>query len=337
MIGVLLINLGTPDSPKVSDVRKFLREFLSDPRVVDIPNPIRWLLLNTLILPFRPFRSAAAYQKIWTEKGSPLLINSQQLHNAVANKLGENFIVALGMRYGKPSIQSAMTTLLSHPCKKIIILPLFPQYSSAATGSVIQKVLESLTHQNNIPPIQFCDSFYHHPRYIGALASVIKNELHNDKSDLLLLSYHGLPERHIDHSQCHKDHCNRKEICPTINPHNQYCYRAQCYATSRLLAHAVGLKEDQYQVCFQSRLGRIPWITPYTDHLLPELAERGIKNLHIACPSFVADCLETLEEIGIRAAQQWVALGGESLKLMPCLNSHPRWVSAVSEIIQEHV
>lgn len=325
--GVLLLNLGTPDHCDVPSVRKYLNEFLSDPRVVDIPAPARWLLLNAVILPTRPRKSAAAYEQIWTQHGSPLLYHSKNLATAVAQKLGDEYEVALGMRYGNPSIASALQTL-AH-CHTITILPLFPQYSAAATGSATAKALNLLTKQWNIPEIRTIRDFYDDPGFIHAYARLIQRHIYDQTIDLLLFSYHGLPERHINKSQCHA-HCDRVYSCPAIGPDNAFCYRAQCYATSHALANALSLKPEQYQVAFQSRLGRTPWIKPYTDSLLPKLRKNGIENIAIVCPSFVADCLETLEEIGIRAKKQWEDLGGKQLIAVPCLNAEPDWVDVVA-------
>lgn len=333
-IGVLLLNLGTPDDPSVPAVRRYLREFLSDPRVIDLPGLPRWLLLNAFILPFRPRQSAAAYQKIWMKEGSPLLIYSEALKNEVQNLLGSNYSVALGMRYGNPSVESAIEQLKKQRCEYIIVLPLFPQYSSAATGSALEKTMEVIRTHWNIPKIILCNDFYNHPGFIEAQATLIQEYLNNYKLDHVVFSYHGLPERHITKSECSSEICTRKEACPSVENKNRYCYRAQCFETTKLLAKVLNLTDERYSISFQSRLGRTPWIKPYTDLLLPELVERGIKDIAIACPSFVADCLETLEEIGLRAREQWHALGGERLKLIPCLNAHPKWVKVVADMVR---
>lgn len=330
--GILLINLGTPDQPDTKSVRLYLREFLSDPRVIDLPAFPRWLLLNLIILPFRPKESSKAYQEIWTDEGSPLLINSQQLTKAVAAKVGDDYEVVLGMRYGSPSIPSAIEQL-KH-CQQIKVLPLFPQYSSAATGSAIEKVLNTVAKQWNTPSLSIINSFYDHPQFISAYAKIIQKTLADKKPDMLLFSYHGLPERHIKKSGC-KAQCDLKEACPSMNDNNQYCYRAQCYQTSKLLAEKLNLTDNQYITTFQSRLGRLPWIQPYTDIELPKLAAHGIKNIAVACPSFTADCLETIEEIGMRAKEQWQGLGGENLTLIPCLNTDDDWVEGVVQLMTE--
>ncbi len=321
--GILLINLGTPDHCDVKSVRRYLKEFLSDPRVIDIPSPLRWLLLNAVILPFRPKKTAEAYQKIWSAtEGSPLLQHSKALTEALSIHLGDTYQVALGMRYGNPTIASALETL--QHCKRLIIVPLFPQYASAATGSALEKTLSLLSQQWNIPDIHVVCDFYAEPGFIEAYANVIQRSILDKKIDLLLFSFHGLPERHLRKSGCAVE-CG-EAACPAINLNNQYCYRAQCYATSRALAEKIGLAPDQYAVCFQSRLGRTPWIKPYTDELFPTLIQKNIRHIAVACPSFVADCLETLEEIAIRGKEQWHSLGGESFIAVPCLNAEPSFV-----------
>lgn len=332
--GLLLLQLGTPDAPTNRAVRHYLREFLSDPRVIDIPALARWLLLNTIILPFRTPSSAKAYQKIWTTEGSPLLTNSQNFASKLAHNLGDNYRVALGMRYGNPSIKSALLTLQEQRCESIFILPLFPQYSSAATGSAIERALDIIKSGWNIGNLTVLNDFFNHPLFIKAYSTHLKTPLAAANADHVLFSFHGLPERHIKKSGC-EPLCGASEACPEVTANNRYCYRAQCYATTRALAESLALSTDQYSVAFQSRLGRTPWIQPYTDQLLPKLIERGIKRLAIACPSFVADCLETLEEIGLRAREDWRALGGDELILLPCINDAPEWVAAAAMLVQQ--
>lgn len=329
--GVLLINLGTPDDTSVKSVRRYLREFLNDPRVIDIPAVPRMLLVNGIIAPFRARQSAKAYQTIWQTEGSPLLIHSQTLAQKVQIQLGDAFQVVLGMRYGNPSIANAVTQLKN--CQDIVILPLFPQYASAATGSASQAALGDISKQWNIPNIKVINHFYRHPEFIQAVAAKIAEHTQTTPIDKLLLSYHGLPERHIVKSHC-TTQCDKASACPGMTDSNAYCYRAQCYETARLIANTLSLNENQYCVSFQSRLGRIPWIKPYTDILLKDLYQQGIRTLAVACPSFVADCLETLEEVGIRLKTQWQNLGGKQLILVPCLNSDDRFVACISSMIQ---
>ena len=330
MKGVLLINLGTPDTPDPKSVYRYLTEFLNDTRVIDLPAPLRWILTNLIIIPFRYKKTAKAYQKIWTESGSPLLDNSNKLSQALAAQLGNEYKVALGMRYGKPNIKSALEKLKS--CEEIIIIPLFPQYSSAATGSAIDKTLNLIAKQWNIPAISTIRDFYNHPGFITAYSDIIKINLKPDYH--LLLSYHGLPERHITKSDCQAQ-CDHQDKCPAITANNSYCYRAQCYQTSELIAKQLSLTPEQYTVAFQSRLGRTPWIKPYTDLILPELRKKGIKNLAIVCPSFVADCLETLEEVNIRTRAQWMSLGGNEFIFIPCLNDSPIWIKQLAAAIKK--
>jgi ferrochelatase len=327
LTGVLLINLGTPDSPSTKHVRSYLREFLSDPYVIDIHPVIRWLLLNFIILPTRPKKSAEAYRKIWhPKKGSPLLFHSVALAEHAQTLLGENYKVVLGKRYGKPTIKNAVAEL--RDCERIIVLPLFPQYSLAATETAIQKAMGYVTPHWHDTQITVIRDFYSEPTFIQAQAGLIQQAMQAvpNEDRKIIFSYHGLPERQITKACDCRKVCNMQQTCPAINLENRDCYRAQCYATSRALQHALQLNDDDCITSFQSRLGRIPWIKPYTDEVLTELAQQGIKHLVVACPSFVCDCLETLEEIGIRAKEQWLAEGGESLTLVPCVNDDANWV-----------
>lgn len=327
--GILLINLGTPDSPKKSDVRAYLKEFLSDPRVIDISSIARWFLLHAVILPFRPKKTAEAYEKIWTEQGSPLLINTQVFAEELQKKLGAEIKVAFGMRYGKPSIATAIEQLSG--CEKIIVLPLFPQYASAATGSALEQVLKIYAGKTNIPELQIIQDFFDQDFFINPYATLIHKHLDQFKPDFILFSYHGLPERQIEKSGCKLSVCDRQQNCPIINEKNRFCYRAQCYATTKALTAKLNLTENQFTTSFQSRLGRTPWIKPYTDEVLIELRRKNIKRLAIVCPSFTADCLETLEEIAIRGKEQWSSLGGEALFQVPCLNADINWVEAIAK------
>lgn len=336
-IGVLLLNLGTPDSPATGDVRRYLREFLNDPRVIDI-NPVgRALLLNLVILPFRPAKSGAAYRSIWTAEGSPLLVHSQRLAEEVGGALGPQYRVELGMRYGNPSIPAALQKLLAAQPRKLVVLPLFPQYSSAATGSAVDRVYEVLGQQWNVPPAETIGAFYDDPGFIEAFTLVARRHLEPFRADYVLFSYHGLPERHVLKSDPSGRHClQTPTCCDHIVPENRYCYRAHCFATTRALVANLGLAPERHSVSFQSRLGRTPWVKPYTDLVLPELARAGHKRLAVLSPAFVADCLETVEEIGIRAREQWRSLGGEELLLVPSLNAEPTWVQTVARLVRSH-
>ncbi|MCC6272604.1 MAG: ferrochelatase [Deltaproteobacteria bacterium] len=334
-IGVLLINLGTPKAPTAKDVRRYLRQFLSDPRVIDI-NPVgRWLLVNLIVAPFRSPKSAAAYRKIWTERGSPLLFHTQDLGRAVAERLGEDYAVEIGMRYGEPSIESALRRLFDRGVREVRILPLYPQYSSSATGSTQEEVFRVAKRMWNITPLQFLLPFFDHPGFIRAFAEVGRGRLRDFRADHVLFSFHGLPERQILKGDVGGNHCLKKpDCCDKVVPANGLCYRAHSYATARALVAELQLPAEQYTVCFQSRLGRTPWIKPYTDLVIPELAKAGKKRLAVFCPAFVADCLETLEEVGMRARKQFRALGGEDLLLIPSLNAEPAWVEAVCAMVK---
>ncbi|WP_298626016.1 ferrochelatase [uncultured Legionella sp.] len=325
--GLLLINLGTPERDDVAAVKTYLREFLTDKRVIDLPALIRYILVYLVILPFRAQKSAHAYQLIWTEQGSPLLVHSKKMMAQLQRELGSEFTVALGMRYGTPSIQNALAQL--DKCESLTVLPLYPQYSSAATGSSIEEFMRIISTKEVLPSVTIIRDFFQHPEYIKAQAQVIKNHLPEDT--FLLLSYHGIPERQIQKGGC-ETVC--QEDCPAVTTTNQGCYKAQCHQTSRLLATTLTLHAHQYSTSFQSRLGKTPWIKPYTDDVLRELADKGIKRLAITCPSFVADCIETLEEIGMRAREQWMALGGEQFTLIPCMNDTPEWINAMKQIVQ---
>lgn len=324
--GVILINLGTPENFDKRSVRRFLKEFLSDPRVVDIPWIFKNLLLYLFILPFRPKQSAKAYAAIWdAQKGSPLLYHTQQLVTQLQAYMGEAYLVEVGMRYGQPSIAQAVEKLLKKGCDKLLAIPLFPQYSGAASGSSIEKLLDNLKGLGNIPHLQVIADFYDAPAFIAAQALLIKPFL---KVQKVLFSYHSLPQRQIIKNTVGCRDC-LKGACPSITASNRFCYRAQCFATSRLLAQQLGLALDQYEVVFQSRLGRAQWIEPEIQHRMRILAQEGVKDLLVACPSFVVDCLETLEEIGIQAQALWQRLGGETFTLVPCLNAHPAWVEVL--------
>lgn len=321
--GLLLINLGTPDAPNPAAVKRYLREFLSDGRVIDLPWIVRQILVQGVIIPFRTKQSSHAYQAIWSAQGSPLLYHSMQLAEEVKKILSKQYVVSLGMRYGSPSIEEALYEL--RDCPTITVIPLYPQYSSAASGSAIEATLDLLRTMEVIPSIKIISHFYQHPAYVKAQAEFIR--LHSKPDHHLLFSYHGIPERQIKKSGCNKP-------CPSVCPTGalSYCYKAQCYDTSRSIARYLNLPAEQFSTSFQSRLGKTPWIKPYTDELIAHLAQQGVKKIDLACPSFVADCLETLEEIGMRAREQWMQLGGNEFNLIPAMNSHPLWVQAIVEI-----
>ena len=335
MKGLLLLQLGTPDDPSPAAVRRYLREFLSDPMVIDI-NPIgRWALLNLIILPTRPAKSAEAYQQIWTEEGSPLRIHSEALADALAERLGSDYKVALGMRYGSGSIAEALDSLDEAGVDEIVVFPLYPQYAMSSTGTALAKLYELAADRSIVPPLQVLPDFYDHPGYLDAAANILKSHSDEFQPDHILFSYHGLPERHVRKSDRSGQHCLASDgCCDIITPANRSCYRAQCYATTRGIVERLGLQPGEYSQGFQSRLGRTPWIQPYTDEVIPELLERGVKRLLVSCPSFVSDCLETLEEIGLRAREDFIEAGGEDFALVPCLNSDPDWVDVVADMVR---
>jgi ferrochelatase len=332
----LLINLGTPDAPTTPAVRRYLAEFLSDPRVIDIHPVGRALLLHGVILRTRPSKSAHAYQSIWDEKrGSPLLAYGKELAEGVAARLGDGWKVELAMRYGNPSIASALDTLQSAAVDRIVVLPLYPQYAASSTATSVARVMELASAGWDTVAIDVVPAFHADPGFLAAWKAVAAPALADARPDHVLISFHGLPERQIHRSDPSGSHClSRETCCDALGPANHRCYRAQCYATARALAASLALGE--YTVCFQSRLGRTPWIQPFTDVVLDELAKQGKKRLAVLCPAFVADCLETLEEIGIRARDQWKAAGGEDLVLVPSLNAAPAWIDAVAKIAERH-
>lgn len=335
-VGLLLINLGTPDSPRVRDVRPYLREFLSDPRVIDVAAWKRQLVLNLFILPFRPKASGEAYEKIWTDRGSPLLFHTVDLAAKVRERLGTAVQVEVAMRYGRPSIAQGLDRFRSAGIDRIVVFPLYPQYSSAATGSSVEEVFRRAGERWNTPYLQVVPPFYDHPAYIEACGAVARPVLDEVRPERVLFSFHGLPERHCRKSDDTGSHCLASgDCCARIGPANRNCYRAQCFATARALADRLAVPSDRRVICFQSRLGRDPWIRPYTDEVVVSLARAGVKRAAILSPAFTADCLETIEELGIRAAESFVESGGELLRLVPCLNATEVWADAVVRLVSE--
>ena len=335
--GVLLVNLGTPDSPSTGDVRRYLRQFLSDERVINTSPILRWLLLNLVILPTRPRKSAAAYQKIWLEEGSPLLHHGRGLTEQVAETLGSEFQVELAMRYGSPSIESALSTLLAGGPSQIIVLPLFPQYAIASTGSAIAEISRVLGSVPTPPKVRVIAPFYDDSRLIDPMVEAARNAFAGLNPDHVVLSFHGLPEWQLRDLNNGSERCLESEsCCDNLTLANSSCYRAHCFATARALTRSLELADTSVSVAFQSRMGRIPWLEPDLPDVLCRLAERGIKRLGVICPAFVADCLETLEEVGIRANDQWRELGGEALVLAPCVNADPAWARGVASMVRDH-
>jgi ferrochelatase len=336
--GVLLVNLGTPDAPRPPEVRRYLREFLSDPRVLDISPLGRWIILNVFILPFRPRRSAAAYAEIWTERGSPLLVHGRDLARKLQERLGPEVQVELAMRYGRPSVAGALEEFRQRGIDRIVVFSLFPHYSSSTWGSAVEKVFAEAGRLWNVPAIQVVPPYYDHPAFLDALAAVARPQLDALQPDRVLMSFHGLPERQVLKSdESGGGHCLRSDsCCEAIVAANRNCYRAQCFATARGVAKRLRLEPRGYAVSFQSRLGRDRWIGPYTQDVINRLAGAGVRKLAVLCPAFTADCLETLEEIGMRAREDFEARGGEELRLVPSLNSEDAWVEAIERILGQH-
>lgn len=337
--GLLLVNLGTPDAPGTGPVRRYLREFLSDPRVLDLPLPLRWLVLNLFILPLRPRRSARAYAKIWSERGSPLLFHSRDLVTKVQSRLAGSAVVKLAMRYGRPSIAEAIEALQRESVRRIVVFPLYPQHSAAATGSSIERVCAEASRRWNVPYLHVVPPFFDDPRYIGAFAEAAAPHLREVDPELVFFSFHGLPQRQIRKSDRHGGYClATADCCERAAEENPDalgdCYRAQCFTTARLLADVLGVPRERRLVCFQSRLSP-RWIRPFTDVEVRAAARRGVKRAVVLSPAFVADCLETLEEIGLRAADDWRANGGETLRLVPSLNASDAWADAVVGIARD--
>ena len=335
MTGLLLVNLGTPDDPSPKSVRRYLREFLADPRVLDINALGRWALLNLIILPFRPRKSAEAYQKIWTTRGSPLLTNSEDLVVAVRERLGTSWAVELGMRYQNPSLAAAMEKLRAAGADRIVVFPLYPQYSASSTGSSVEEIFRLASQPWVTPTLSFVEPFFDDPGFIEAFAVQGQPILTAERPDHVLFSFHGLPERHMRKADATGGHCLAgADCCARMVTANRHCYRAQCFATARALAKRLSLPDGGWSISFQSRLGRTPWIEPHTDVVLTKLAQGGTKRIVVFSPAFVADCLETLEEIGMRGQHDFVAAGGERLTLVPSLNASPMWADAVVALVR---
>ncbi len=329
--GVLLVNLGSPDSTSVKDVRKYLNQFLMDKYVIDVPYPIRRMIVSLFILPFRPKESAHAYESIWWEDGSPLIVLSEKLQKAVRDNL--DMPVELAMRYGNPSIEHGIQQLLKQnpQMKEIFLFPLYPHYAMATVTTVVTEVQDTLQRLGINVRLTVQPPFYDNPAYISALVDSTMPYLEDD-FDMLLMSYHGIPERHCRKTDVTGKHCLKVDnCCQVASIAHQKCYRHQCYRTSEEFIKMSGIPAEKVSVSFQSRLGKDPWLTPFTDKEIVRFAEQGVKKLAVMCPAFVSDCLETLEEIGMRAKEDFIEAGGESFTLIPCLNMHPAWVELVSE------
>lgn len=332
MKGLLLINLGTPDAPERGAVYRYLKQFLLDPRVIDIPWLPRNLLVRGIIAPFRSGKSALLYQKLWTNEGSPLKVYGQKLVSGVQNLLGGDFAVELAMRYQQPSIQAAIDKLMARQVREIIVFPLFPQYASATTGSVHEEVMRVLSEKQTIPSVRFINSYYDYEPMIDVFASNAR-KYNPDAYDHILFSYHGLPQRQLLKADAFNHCLQSADCCQTIQSKNQFCYTAQCHATSFNIAARLGLSRERFTVCFQSRLGRNPWAQPYTASVIEERATKGDKRLLVFSPAFVSDCLETTVEIGMEYKEMFTQLGGETLDLVESLNDHPDWVRGVANYV----
>ena len=337
LTGVLLINLGTPDAPTPEAVGRYLREFLMDPFVIDMPGPLRSILVNLLIVPKRKYQSAAAYQKVQLPEGSPLLVHTRALANRVQERLdgSSGYVVEFGMRYGKPSIEAALKRLRSSDVSRIIVLPLYPQYAESSFETAAVETRRAASELGCESLLTFLRPFYNQDGFINAWAERIRSQIDPETTDHLLFSFHSLPVRHLTKFHKNKDFRASAFCCTSITADNQDCYRAQCFETARGIAARLELDPADYAVSFQSRLGRAEWIGPNTVEVFQQLAERGIRRIAVACPSFVCDCLETAEEIGMRGRETFLAAGGEELQLIPSLNDEAIWADTVADWIRK--
>lgn len=332
--GVVLLNLGTPDAPERKEVARYLREFLMDPYVINIPYLFRWILVNVVIATVRSGKSALNYKKIWTERGSPLKFHLEDLVQKVSKYLPEHFTVVPAMRYQNPSIFKALKTLKEKGVESLLIFPLYPQYSEATTRSSEEKVAECLRELKWDVPLRFVEPYYNEPRFIECFKNRIEKESKDKDFDVLLLSYHGLPIRQIKKNKtCYES----SQCCEVITSKNSKCYKAHCTQTTKAIAQALSLPKEKVIQSFQSRVGVENWIQPYTQNKVLELRQSGVKKIIIACPAFTADCLETIEEIGMGIKKEFLSNGGESFKLIPSLNADDDWAKCVSETVQENV
>ncbi|MFZ3273074.1 MAG: ferrochelatase [Lutibacter sp.] len=334
MKGALLVNLGSPNSTSTKDVKNYLDEFLMDERVIDVPYLLRAFLVKGIILNTRPKKSAAAYKKIWWDEGSPLIVLSNRLHEKV--KENTDIPVELAMRYGNPSMKSGIQKLAEQGVDEILLIPLYPQFAMATTETI--EVLAKEIVKKYFPNIKLTlvPAFYNKPDYVEALSESIQNELTKLEPEHLLFSYHGVPERHIQKSDVTKSHCKIDgSCCNTPSTAHVFCYRHQCYETTKNVAEKLNLKEGSYSTSFQSRLGRDPWLQPYTDQTIDNFAINGLKKLAVVTPAFVSDCLETLEEIGMEAKHSFIENGGEDFNMIPCLNDDDKWAQTLSGWIKD--
>ena len=318
--GILLCNLGTPDAPRPTELRRYLKEFLSDPRVVELPRLLWWMILNLIILRIRPRRSAKLYQSVWTDSGSPLMVYSQEQVKAVKQRLAEKYgdiPVVLGMRYGNPSMATAVKELTDQNVRDIIVLPLYPQYAGATTGSTFDAIAKTFTQLRWVPELQFINGYHKSEGYLDALCTTIKRHIEaHGQPDKFIFSYHGTPERYL------------KKGDP---------YHCFCHQTTRLVREKLGFDEAQVMTTFQSRFGREPWLQPYTDKTLEQLPKDGVKHIAVICPGFSSDCLETIEEIDMEARESFIEHGGEQFHYIPCLNDDPVHIDALVGILEKRL
>ena len=338
MKGVLLVNLGSPASTSTKDVRKYLDQFLMDERVIDAPYWLRTILVRGIILNTRPKKSAKAYKKIWWDEGSPLIVLSERLHDKVQEKT--ELPVALAMRYGSPSMKDGLQELHDKGVTDVLIVPLYPQHAMATTDTIL--VLAEELREKFYPQMKFkhIPAFYHKKEYIKVLGDSIKNYLEGKEWDKILFSYHGIPERHVRKSDITKSHCKPNdsvnfECCKTASPAHEFCYKHQCYETTRQVVEYLGIAPDQHFVSFQSRLAGDPWLQPYTDKMLEKYPSEGVKKLAVVTPAFVSDCLETLEEIAMEGKEEFLKFGGEEFHAIPCINDNDDWVDVLVNWIEE--
>lgn len=329
----LILNLGSPDSTDVADVRSYLKEFLLDERVIDSAPLVRNLVVRGIILPTRPKKSAAAYAKVWTDNGSPLIVTSKNVREKVQEKAG--IPVELAMRYGSMSISDAVTRLKAQGVEELFIMPMYPHYAMSSYETVLVRVQEEIQAQAPSITWTVMQPFYKDEDYINAMVENARPYI-TDDMDKLLFSFHGIPERHLTKGDSSNAHCMKTpDCCNVCHPVQSVCYRHQCFETVKAMTKKLGLPIGKFSVSFQSRLGREPWLKPYTDFVLEELPTQGVKNLVVICPAFVADCLETLEEIQMEGQEEFLEAGGKSFKMIPCLNEHPAWISMLTNRIQD--
>ena len=328
--GILLVNLGSPDSTSVGDVRKYLREFLMDGRVLDAPWPIRFCVVHFAILPSRPKESAHAYQKIWTSEGSPLVVTSRKVQKKLQSLVDAP--VELAMRYQNPSIESAVAKLRAAAVDDLFLIPLFPHYAMSSYESAMVRVLGVAAKIAPQMKVTVQPPYYDAPDYIEALVASAQADL-QDGYDHLLFSFHGIPERHLKKSDTTGCHCLAAENCCEVpSPAHATCYRAQCFKTVAAFVAKANVPKNKYSISFQSRLGKDPWLKPYTDFELAEFPKRGVKKILVICPAFVSDCLETIEEIGMRGKETFIEAGGREFAQIPCLNEHPLWINSLENM-----